>query len=172
MKEYIKGKCPVCGGRLYINKFGYQCESCSFNIPQFICTRHITVQDAEKILSGRYIILDGFSKKDGQIFTSIIRIKKQKLVLDNTICHCFLSGRGRIFVDTKFFRCDKHNSCQKDCCLAKIPGVRRCYDGHLITLEEITQLMWLYETSFPIRDIDGSEKTKKILFNGTKMKVV
>lgn len=172
MKKYLRGRCPICKGRLFVNQFGYRCEDCSFIIPQFICNRHISLFEAEKILKGERLILDGFSNTNGQVFTSIPVIKDGAVVLDNTISQCPLSEKGRILVDEKFFRCNLYRTCRAKCCFSKIPGVRRCYNGHLITIEEILSLILFKEISFRYRNVDGIESEKLISINGMKMKVV
>lgn len=172
MKEYLKGRCPICKGQLFVNQFGYQCEDCSFTIPKFICNRNITIYEAEKILQGERIILDGFSKRDGKVFSSIPVVRDSSISLDNTISQCPQLGGGRIYVDAKYFRCSLHGTCSKHCCFANIPGVRRCYNGHLITVEEILRLILHKVISFKFRDADGLESEKSISIHGTKMKVV
>lgn len=171
-KIYIRGRCPVCNGHLFVNQFGYQCEECSFSIPMFICNRHITITEAEEILQGQKLILDGFSKGNGIVFSSIPVIKDSTIILDNTISSCPQMGGGRIYVDTRFFRCSLHGICQKSCCFAKNFGIRRCYNGHLITTEEILRLVLFKKISFTFRNADGMKKAQTISIHGTKMKVV
>lgn len=67
-KEYLSIPCPACGRRIYLNSHGYQCEACMFHIKNYICNRRIAKHEAESIVMGKRIILDGFSSNAGEGF--------------------------------------------------------------------------------------------------------
>ena len=161
MKDYLKTCCPICGRNMYVYQYGYRCERCGFTIQAFICNRHINRDEAESIILHDTNILDGFSKNDGKVFSSIPVIKGSTVTLDNTICHCWY-GEGRIYVDTKWFKCDKRNICQRPCFFAHANGIRRCYDGHLLTISEIRELIYKKTLEFSTRDLNVSLQTKQL----------
>ena len=112
MKDYLKTCCPICGRNMYVYQYGYRCERCGFTIQAFICNRHINRDEAESIILHDTNILDGFSKNDGKVFSSIPVIKGSTVTLDNTICHCWYGG-GRLYVDTKWFNLSNSQSRQQ-----------------------------------------------------------
>ena len=71
-KVYLSNKCPICGNKIYLNSHGYRCERCSFHIKNYICNRHLTIEEVEDILAGKQIILDGFSSNMGEVFSSCL----------------------------------------------------------------------------------------------------
>ena len=84
-----------------MNSHGYQCECCSFNFSYYICNRYIDKKEAEIILGGERIILDGFSTNSGHVFSSIPVLDEYSIRLDNTVD--YISGIGRIVVGNKSF---------------------------------------------------------------------
>jgi len=139
---------------MYIYQYGYRCEKCGFKMKAFICNRYISPEEAESILYNGKVILDGFSKKDGKIFSSIPTIDGITVVLDDTVCHCPVGGR--IYVGSKWFRCDKRDHCRQPCFFTHAYGVRRSYDGHLLTIEEVRSLVYEKKLNFEVRDIEGN----------------
>ena len=73
--HYLKGRCPICGGRVKKTSRGFACEnhvghkaSCSFYILGIICNRKITDEEVEAFLAGKALTLDGFSSNDAFVF--------------------------------------------------------------------------------------------------------
>lgn len=125
-KIYLSSFCPICEEKIFMNSHGHQCECCSFNFTYYICNRYIEKDEAEVILSGERIILDGFSTNSGHVFSSIPVLDGNSIRLDNTID--YISGIGRIIVGNKSFT----NSEQPH----KL-RIQRMYNGHRLTISEI-----------------------------------
>lgn len=170
MRVYLKGRCPICGRRMYVYQYGYRCESCGFKVKAFICNRYISQEDAEAILYKNDVILDGFSQKDGKVFSSIPVIDGESVVLDNTICRCPFNG-GRIYVDSKWFKCDKRDKCQHPC-FFKHSNVRRCYDGHLLSVDEVRNLIEKKTLEFEVRDIEGNPQNRILSLQARQIKFI
>lgn len=143
MKEYLKHRCPYCGGQMFVTKKGYRCSDCEFFVPGYICNRHISKEDAEKILSGSRVILDGFATNAGKAFTSVPIICDHTIRLEQNIacCHHPHGANGMISVNRLFFYCTNSKCCKTACRFAKDVPLRRTIDGHMITFEEITDLL-------------------------------
>ncbi|WP_449022093.1 hypothetical protein [Prevotella jejuni] len=150
-KIYLSSFCPICEEKIFMNSHGHQCECCSFNFTYYICNRYIEKDEAEVILSGERIILDGFSTNSGHVFSSIPVLDGNSIRLDNTID--YISGIGRIIVGNKSFT----NSEQPH----KL-RIQRMYNGHRLTISEIKIL--LHEGTVLIDTLDEkgfhSAKTK------------
>lgn len=143
MKDYLKHACPCCGGKVYVYNKGFHCEQCNFHIPGFICNRHISKEEAEKILAGKKVILDGFSTSEEKIFSSIPVIEGETVRLDNTIalCHKNPEFQGRIVVGKRFFKCENADRCFASCLFRGKYHLRRTIDGHMITFDDIRVLL-------------------------------
>ena len=159
-KIYLSSFCPLCGEKIFMNSHGYQCECCSFNFTYYICNRYIEKDEAEVILSGERIILDGFSTNSGHVFSSIPVLDGNSIRLDNTID--YISGIGRIIVGNKSFT----NSEQPH----KL-RIQRMYNGHRLTISEIKIL--LYEGTVLIDTLDekGNETKNILQYMKNKQKV-
>lgn len=114
MKNYLNHICPVCQHKIYIANNRYQCSHCSFYIPGFLINRHITRYDAEQILSGERVILDGFSDRKGKMFSSAPVIMGNTIILNTEIFFCYRKGnrfdnemifQGKVFIQGYSFRC-------------------------------------------------------------------
>lgn len=142
MKEYLKHRCPRCGGLMYVSKKGYRCCNCDFVIPGYICNRHFSKDDAEAILSGSRVILDGFATNAGKAFTSIPMICGNTIRLEQNIAQCnHRRANGMISVNRLFFHCTNSKCCKTACMFARNVQLRRTIDGHMITFAEITELL-------------------------------
>lgn len=143
MKVFLKGKCPCCGKGVVITNKGYHCTSCSFQIPGYICNRHISPSEASAIINDKRIILDGFASDDGKIFSSIPVLFNDTVRLDNTIVRCYNrynEERGRIIVGRRFFKCENNGKCRNDCPFVKGNKLRRSIDGHMVTYDDVVKL--------------------------------
>lgn len=149
MKDYLKHTCPVCHQKMFVANNRYQCENCSFHIPGFIGNRHISLADAENILSGERIILDGFTDSKGRAYSSAPLINFNTVSLHFEIYFCYrednkylngLEFRGKVVVFKNHYKCLGGGKC-KYCIFAKNKSLYRTYDGHEITPTEIVQLL-------------------------------
>lgn len=163
-KTYLSAHCPVCGKRIYMNSHGYQCEGCSFHIPSYVCNRHIEKEEAETILSGKKIILDGFSTNAGQIFASIPVVDGNTVRLDNTVAN--IPGVGRVIVGSKGFVSDSKGDGQR----GRL-RIQRMYNGHMLTIEEVNILLQDGTIALKTFDEEGNPTTQKLRFTKNKQRV-
>lgn len=163
-KTYLSAHCPVCGKRIYINSHGYQCEGCHFRIPNYICNRHIEKEEAEAILDGKKIILDGFSTNAGLVFSSIPVIDGDTIRLDNTVAN--IPGVGRIIVDSKGFVSDSKGDSQH----GRL-RIQRMYNGHMLTIEEVNILLQDGTIALKTFDNEGNPTTQKLRLAKNKHRV-
>jgi len=164
MKDYLKYSCPCCGGKVYVYNKGFHCEQCNFHIPGFICNRHISKEEAEKILAGKKVILDGFSTSDEKIFSSIPVIEGETVRLDNTIalCHKNPNFQGRIVVGKRFFKCENADRCFASCLFRGKYHLRRTIDGHMITFDDIRVLLHYGDVVLDTYSKSGDMSIKRI----------
>lgn len=156
-KTYLSAHCPVCGKRIYMNSHGYQCECCHFHIPSYVCNRHMEKEEAEAILNGKKIILDGFSTNAGLVFSSIPFIDGDTVRLDNTVAN--IPGVGRIIVGSKGFVCDKvHGKAYSQF------RIQRMYNGHMLTIEEVKTLLRNGSVSLSTFDDNGNPTIQRLRF--------
>jgi hypothetical protein len=161
---YLLSRCPVCGNKIFLNSHGYQCESCDFHIPNYICNRRIAIEEAEFILSDRKIILDGFSTNAGLVFSSIPVVKGNTIYLDNTVAN--ITGLGRIIVGNRGFVCDKDKNRQRSHL-----RIKRMYNGHMLTVEEVNILLRNGCIIINTFDDKGNPITQSLHFSKDKQKV-
>lgn len=143
--EYLKGKCPLCGGRVQVTMLGYNCENrlkrdennerkCSFHVNKSLCNREITKEDVERFLEGEIDIFDGFISSNGNEYSAFLKISEEGYVRTcSKVSTCPKCG-GTILVGTKAFNCSnfKHKKCRM-----KIP---RKIGGHQLTYNDVKQL--------------------------------
>ncbi|MDD7272907.1 MAG: hypothetical protein SOZ07_08560 [Prevotella sp.] len=163
-KMYLTTSCPVCGKRIFLNSHGYQCEDCTFHIPNFICNRRMTAQEIEKILSGEKIILDGFSSNAGRVFSSIPIIERGKVRLDNTICYS--PKIGRVIVGTRTFVCANLKGQPR----SKLK-IQRIYNGHMVTPDEVKVLLHQGSVILDTLDEEGNPLRQRLSFDKKTQKV-
>jgi len=142
--KFLKGRCPICGGRIKETKTGYGCENrwaktekpCNFFVPKRLCNRDITAEEIEDFLAGKEQVLDGFTSNKGTSFSSILVLREEGGVAANShICKCPMCG-GDINVGGRAYNCSnfKHESIR---CRFKIP---RIVGRHKVTPKEVRQL--------------------------------
>lgn len=163
-KIYLTTSCPVCGKRIFLNSHGYQCESCTFHIPSFVCNRRMTAQEIEKILSGEKIILDGFSTNSGRIFSSIPVIDNGEVRLDNTVDNSL--DIGRVVVGTRTFVCANLEGQPR----SKLK-IQRIYNGHMVTPDEVKVLLHQGSVILDTFDEEGNPLQQRLSFDKRKQKV-
>lgn len=140
-RESINAVCPDCGGEIVKTRFGYECEhslgvnpTCGFKIPNFICNRFITPQEAEDFCKGQGGILDSFFNKAGSWFSAYLtRAENGDIALSSVVGKCPVCG-GNMLVGPAAFNCSNF----KKGCGFKI---WRHYYGHKVTLSEARDLL-------------------------------
>ena len=141
--HYLKGRCPICGGRVKKTSRGFACEnhvghkaSCSFYILGIICNRKITDEEVEAFLAGKALTLDGFSSNDGHLFSSTLHLNKQGSVsLESKITKCPVCG-GDIHVGPRAYNCSNYKNPEHSCHF----NIWRNISGHVVTPEEVKQI--------------------------------
>lgn len=136
----INAECPVCGGRIIRTRFGYACVNslppspiCRFIIPNFICNRYITIEEAEAFCNGNGDILDGFLNKQGKWFSAFLtRDENGTVGLSSIVGKCPVCG-GSLLVGPTAFNCSNY----KHGCDFKI---WRHYYGHKVNLNDAKEL--------------------------------
>ena len=152
-KIHLSSPCPICGERIFMNSHGYQCEC-------YICNRYIDKKEAEIILGGERIILDGFSTNSGHVFSSIPVLDGYSIRLDNTVD--YISGIGRIVVGNKSFTDSKQPHKLR---------IQRIYNGHRLTISEIKILLNEGTVLIDTLDEEGNETKNILQYMKNKQKV-
>ena len=69
-------KCPLCGGEIKDDRFGWKCQDCGFTLNYSVAGKELTVSDLEAIINeGETKVIKGFMSKGGKKFDA-------KLILD------------------------------------------------------------------------------------------
>lgn len=137
----IDAVCPNCGGQIIQTRFGYACvnnitpsPSCNFIVPNFICNRYITVEEAEAFCRNDGDILDGFLNKQGKWFSAFLTRNEDGMVeLSSMVGKCPVCG-GSLLVGPTAFNCSNY----KHGCDFKI---WRHYYGHKVNLNDAKELL-------------------------------
>ena len=162
---YFTQRCPVCGCRIFLNSHGYQCECCLFHISYYVCNRHISPDEAERIVAGQKLILDGFSTKSGNVFSSIPVVEGYSIRLDNTVDN--IPGLGGIIVGNKGFVVD-----MKDDGHRSRLRIQRMYNGHMLNIAEVKALLHNGSVQLETFDDEGYAVIHRLRFEKNKQKVV
>ena len=141
--HYMKGRCPICGGRVKKTSKGYACEhhvgknpTCDFYMMGIICNRKITDEEVESFLLGETLTLDGFSSNDGHLFSSTLRLNDLGSVsLESKITKCPVCG-GDIHVGPKAYNCSNYKDKDHPCHF----NIWRNISGHVVTAIEVRQI--------------------------------
>lgn len=142
--EYLKGRCPVCGGRIQVTQKGYNCENrlerkrngerCPFHLNRWLNNREITKEEVERFLSGEKDILDNFISTAGNEFSGCLELSETGYVRTSSVVSVCPKCGNLLLVGPKGFNCSKF---KEEGCLMKIP---RRIAGHNITIEDVRQL--------------------------------
>ena len=143
VSHFMKGRCPICGGRVKKTSKGYACEhhvghnpTCSFYMMGIICNRKITDEEVETFLLGKSQTLDGFSSNDGHLFSSTLQLNDQGSVsLESRITKCPHCG-GDIHVGPKAYNCSNFKDKEHPCHFS----IWRNISGHVVTADEVRQI--------------------------------
>lgn len=173
----LRGRCPVCGGRVLKTSKGYACEysigklpECHFHVTGVIHGRKITDGEMEALLDGRPDVLDGFTTIDGKVFSSVLCVRDNGEVgLDPRIATCPSCG-GDILVSPLAYNCSNF----------KTPGVQcrfflwRNIAGHQVTAEEMRQVCEEGRTREPLEMFraNGAVSFLHLALNADKSRVV
>lgn len=137
----IDAICPNCGGKIIQTRFGYACINhlstnslCNFIIPNFICNRYITVEEAEDFCNGNGDILDGFLNKQGKWFSAyLISGEKGSVELSSIIGKCPACGQDFLVGPTAFNCSNFRHGCDFK--------IWRHYYGHKVNLHDAKELL-------------------------------
>lgn len=175
--HYMRGKCPVCGGRVLKTSRGYACENnllndqkCSFKMGGVICGRSIQDEEMEKLLSGTPEIIDGFTSLQGKAFSSSLVVKEDGTVgLDSSITKCPVCG-GKILVSPVAYNCSNYGNPGIQCKFS----VWRNVCGHSISKEEMRQICEEGATRQPLEmfKANGRVYYKKLGLSPDKQKII
>ena len=84
----VIGKCPKCGNEVIKSRYNYSCKNykeCDFKIPFSLCNKTISKNEAISLLrDGCTAKLDGFTSKQGKLFSAKLKLDKDKVVFDFT----------------------------------------------------------------------------------------
>lgn len=157
----LNAVCPDCGGQIVKTRCGYACinslahnPTCQSIVPNYICDRFISEEEATAFLRGEPDVLDGFVNKNTKLTFSayLTRGKDGKVELSSKIGFCPQCG-GRMLVGVKAFNCANY---KKDGCEFK---VWKHYYGHKTTLRDVRELLEHGEMTTPF---DGFSATGHI----------
>lgn len=137
--------CPLCGKKVRETPKGYACENffregkehCGTWIPNEICGRPITIQEAETILErGRTEVLDGFRTSQGKLFsTCLVMGADGNTRMDGRICVCPKCG-GTLYAGIKGYNCSNYREEGIHCNFV----VWRTIFGRTISVEDVRML--------------------------------
>lgn len=177
-KHYLKGRCPVCGGRVIHTSKGYFCEnyregdnnSCQFHALGVLAYRQITEDNIEDFLSGKAEILDGFRSDDNIPFSGYLVLNSKKMLSVNSrICRCPRCG-GMLQVGPTSFRCENFNDPEHPC----KTRYYRYYGGVRINrkmMEELSRYGHTVEPLILTRE-DGRRYPACLAFNDLKTRIL
>ena len=150
----LKGRCPVCGGRVLKTSKGYSCEFhvgknhlCDFHVTGVIHGRKIHDEEMEALLEGNAEVLDGFTTLDGKVFSSVLCVRDNGEVgLEPRITTCPSCG-GNILVSPLAYNCSNFKTPDIFCKFF----IWRNIAGHEITAEEMRQVCEEGKTREPLK---------------------
>ena len=141
---FLKGRCPICGGRVQVTEKGYNCENrvnrtangkeCPFHMNKRLCNRELSKEEVERFLDGKTDILDGFTSSAGNEFSGFLELNEAGYARTcSKVSFCPKCG-GTILAGPKGFNCSKFKT---EGCWMKLP---RRIGGHKLTMEDVRQL--------------------------------
>lgn len=173
----LRGRCPVCGGRVLRTSKGYACEYslqksplCRFQVTGFIHGRKINEEEMEDFLEGKAGVLDGFTTADGKMFSSVLTFRDNGLVgLDPRITTCPSCG-GNILVSPVAYNCSNYGNQEHPCRFS----LWRNIAGHEVTAEEMRQICEEGATRSPIDFYkhNGVIFRQRLALNADRTKVI
>ena len=175
--HYMRGRCPICDGRMLKTSKGYACENsllheqtCTFKINGVICGRNIQDEETETFLSGKSEILDGFTNQQGKVFASTLFIKEDGTIgLDSHISKCPVCG-GDILVSPVAFNCSNYSNPEVQCRFS----VWRNICGHTLSKDEMKQICEEGATrdTLELFKANGRVYYKKLGLSPDKLKII
>lgn len=176
-EKKIIGRCPLCGGNVVKTCKGYRCEhnigdnpSCRLNINGIIGNRKMSDEEIAEFLTARHIMLDGFSSKEGKVFSTVIELADDGAVnMQSIIGKCPHCG-GDIRVGARAFNCSNFSNQEKQCTFS----IWRNIGGHQLTLDEAKEICEKEMTAGELemfRD-DGSVYHKRLGLSPDKLQIV
>lgn len=150
--EFLKHRCPHCGGRIIVTSKGYFCENnigknatCKFHCNGILSHRFIKRHEIEEFLDGNPVIIDGCFNSEGKIFSAILEeSEKYGMTLTSVVGKCPGCGSD-ILVSPVAFNCASNQN--PDGCRFKI---WRHIKGYALTLQDLKELLTDGVTSHPV----------------------
>lgn len=176
-KHILKGRCPICGGRIIRTSKGYACENylskqhtCDFHALGILGNRKITEQEMEDFLAGNPEILDGFSSSQGKVFCGTLTLNKDKmLAVTSRVSRCPVCG-GHMLVGLKSFNCENFNNTEHPCKTT----FWRHLQAHDITKKEIDEICKDGSTHEPVEltRANGQIYHARLALNSSKTEII
>lgn len=167
------GKCPKCGRDLIKTSKGYKCQnaigdnpSCDVSIPFNIGNRKMIDDEIITLVQNRALMLDGFIKKDGKVFSTVLRFDNDgKVNFNSKIAVCPKCG-GDILVSNRSFYCSNFAREVNPCNFT----IWRNISGHWVSSDEAIQICQHGATSNDLLfyKADGTPYSKKLGLNAEK----
>lgn len=105
----VVGKCPSCGGDVYVSATEYYCrnwsreDGCSFRFRKQKLSREISKEEMRQLLDNKIIDLFNLTSKDGNDYDAAI-----------ALCHDATYGWGVTFVNRGFFAIPPKPTCESN----------------------------------------------------------
>lgn len=139
-KLFVNMQCPVCGGQMTSTNRSYCCENklkkektCEYEVLHYLCNRFIRPYELRDTLEGGTEVLDGFRSKTSNFSGFLDMDDDFHIMVSSHVGKCPQCG-GDILVGPGSFNCSNY----KNGCNFKI---RREYDGHLLSVGEVRELL-------------------------------
>jgi|GEM_PF-143349 len=140
-KLHLGARCPVCGGKMISTNRSFSCENylknpstCHFSVPNIMCKRNIRSQEVAAMLNGGTDVLDGFRSAAGTSFSGFLDMDANYHTFVNSVVGRCPSCGGEVLVGPGGFNCSNY---KKGC---EFKAARE-YDGHLLSVDEVRQLL-------------------------------
>lgn len=161
MEKTIVGKCPLCGSDVVKTGTGYKCEKftlqnaeCTFYASGLIGNRRMSDAEISELLANKEILLDGFSSREGKVFSTVLKVAQDGEIDMNAIVATCPSCGGDIRVYSRAFGCSNYNNQESPCTFT----IWRNIGGHDVSLAEVREICQ-----------NGSTSEEKVFYldNGT-----
>lgn len=153
MERIIIGKCPSCGADVVKVRNGYRCttsladgQKCNFYLFSLAGNRRFSDAEAAQLLRDGEIMLDGFSTKEGKVFSSVLTLKNDgKCDMNSVVGTCPKCG-GNVHVGKMAFNCSNYNRPGDPCAFS----FWRNTAGHDVSLREAREILSDGRTAAPV----------------------
>lgn len=172
-EKLIVGKCPLCGGDVIKTFKGWTCvnalaenPTCQFFLFSTIGNRRISDKEASLFLQDKKILLDGFSTKEGKIFTSILSFNPDGTVgMNSQLGKCPKCG-GILYVNNRSVSCGNFKNHENPCNFT----IWRNTSGHDFSLSQLMEIVLTGATSdvVALYDNKGNKSQHRMGLNENK----